>query len=453
MILSNNFMNAPLELDISVITLEDNINHTYCAKIKWEKDNRTPIGVAELIMPYDKKIESYWSKYSGIVVIHGHLNSKKNQDIQSLIYNLPQTISLNLKAQQNNKNIIQKEDKEKNKIHLQNDKYNYSYIGKVSRFKQVGKTFIVYLEDLGWKFLQKVPKEFRNSYIAGQSLDDAFQAICEFMGVDFAYSIEDLSQYNFSADGYSIEKNNQIIENTPSILKEWGKDNSQEEDNNIDENIDNNIGNNIDKSTIKALNDKTFENSGLIELENNKNKQNTNESQEQALNSQITNNLVNNDTTNPTNTNNKKEKIEQYQQEFDEKIKDLFIGNSLYNSDISNPVLNYDWITIEPKSITSENISTVGGVSGSSNPNNEENQNESNSEYDSTFGNTSSRAREKNGWINGQYYINGKIYLSKEYLNSLSPSEAWDKYLSGQGVYTDATLTKLHARAYWQPIK
>ena len=73
---------------------------------------------------------------------------------------------------------------------FRHDEYNYSFIGKVYRFKQIGQTFVIYLEDLGWKFVQKVPDEFRKTYIAGQTLDDAFQAICEFMGVDFAYSID-----------------------------------------------------------------------------------------------------------------------------------------------------------------------------------------------------------------------------------------------------------------------
>ena len=99
-------------------------------------------------------------------------------------------------------------------------------------------------------------------------------------------------------------------------------------------------------------------------------------------------------------------------------------------------------------------MSTVNGGVGSNN-NNSNNSNDSNSSNEdiSNFGNTSSRTREKNGWINGQYYIDGKIYLSDAYINSLSPSEAWAKYVNGQGIYRDATLNRLRARGYWQPIK
>lgn len=222
--------NMMLENDISVITVDDNINHTYCSKIRWDKDNFLPIGTAQLTMPYSKDIEQYWIKYSGIVVIHANLNSHTNSVIASQL-KVPDTISLNLKKYVDTEVDI---DDKKRTLRFKNDEYNYAFIGKISRFKQVGKTFIIYLEDIGWKFLQKVPQEFRNSYIANQSLDDAFQAICEFMGVDFAYSIEDLSEYNFAADGYSVQKDGEIIETVPTILTEW-VDNPEDDEEEDDE--------------------------------------------------------------------------------------------------------------------------------------------------------------------------------------------------------------------------
>ena len=75
----SNFLNVELENDISVITLDDGINHTNCSKIKWEKDNFLPLGTAQLIMPYSTDIEQYWIKYSGPVVIHANLNPKANK--------------------------------------------------------------------------------------------------------------------------------------------------------------------------------------------------------------------------------------------------------------------------------------------------------------------------------------------------------------------------------------
>ena len=371
----SNFQGIQLETDISIITLSDNISHTYCSKIKWDKDNYSTLGTAQLVMPYSKEIEAYWIKYSGAVVIHANLNFRPQSLTQATMYQMEDTLSLNMKNYQKNqqqeKEVTKKKDKKTNKIHLQNDYYNYSFIGKTARFKQVGKTFIVYLEDLGWKFVQKVPKEFRDSYIAGQSLDDAFQAICEFMGVDFAYSIEDLSEYNFSADGYSIEKDGQVIEDVPSILKEWKAETEDEEEGNETQ----------DESMGKSINQEGFESSGLQEYKN-KQKQSNNQSSN-SLNAQVTN-----QTNNQENQDNKveeqqqtpTEKIEKYQEEFDRKIKDLFIGNTFYDSNISDPILNYDWITIVPKAPVSTTTDTNTQDTNQNQENNQENNQSTNQE-------------------------------------------------------------------------
>ena len=373
----SNFQGVQLETDIAIITLDDNISHTYCSKIKWDKNNYTPLGTAQLTMPYSKEIESYWIKYSGAVLIHANLNSRQQSLTQAAMYNMPNTTSLNMQNYQKNqkeeKKVDKKKDEKTNKIHLQNDYYNYSFIGKTARFKQVGKTFIVYLEDLGWKFIQKVPKEFRDSYISGQSLDDAFQAICEFMGVDFAYSIEDLSGYTFSADGYSIEKDGQVIEDTPTILKEWGPNNDDEEDD--DEKTED------EKAADRLKDGAPFEASGLIDYVKNK-KLSTNQSSNQSnapLNTQVTNqNNQENTLTEEQQT--PSEKIEQYQEEFDDKIKDLFIGNTFYDSNISDPILNYDWITITPKAPTTTTADTSMQNTNQNQENNQENNQEDNKE-------------------------------------------------------------------------
>lgn len=351
----SNSLGVTLESDISVITLSDNINHTYCSKIKWEHDNYNIIGIAQLTMPYSEEVSEYWIKYSGPVVIHANLNPHKKNVIASTISS-SNGISLNLKKIVG---VDTEFDAAKQKLRFKNDNYNYAFIGKISRFKQVGKTFVVYLEDLGWKFQQKVPHTFRSQYIANQTLDNAFQAICEFIGVECAYSIEDLSQYNFAADGYSIEKDGQIVENVPTILEEWS--NKTEED---EEQTD-------DERQANALQDnQPFESSGLMEYKNKQQEsQQTSQSTNQSLNSAITNstnNQTNNDKDNEQNdTETLNQKILKFQQEFDDKIKDLFIGNTYYESNISEPIMNYNWITVVPKT----SAPTV-----TENPDNTENQ-------------------------------------------------------------------------------
>lgn len=364
--------NMMLENDISVITVDDNINHTYCSRIRWDKDNFLPIGTAQLTMPYSKDIGQYWIKYSGIVVIHANLNSHPNSVIASQL-KVPDTISLNLKKYVDTEVDI---NDKKRTLRFKNDEYNYAFIGKISRFKQVGKTFIIYLEDIGWKFLQKVPQEFRKSYIANQSLDDAFQAICEFMGVDFAYSIEDLSEYNFAADGYSVQKDGEIIEITPTILTEWIDNPEDDEEEDDEGGLDPDNG--FESETLKEVVDQQ-KNALRNQLSNNQSNKSLNA---QTTNSESVDNVIDNNTEEEQNTQSIQDKIEQYQQEFDDKIKDLFIGNTFYDSDTSNPVLNYNNITITPKVATSADSSSISNVEDESSSDNSES--DSNSETNSS---------------------------------------------------------------------
>ena len=319
----SNFSGIQLEMDIAVITLEDNMTHTYFSKFEWEKDNSTPIGMAKITMPYDEQTEKYWSNYHGTVVLHANLNDRPNRTFDDIA----------TRQQTQTAQIITDKTDDK-KIRLQNDEYNYSFIGKVHKIKQVGKNVIIYLEDLGWKFLQKVPDKFRKTYIAGQTLDNAFQAICEFMGIEFAYSIEDLSKYNFAADGYSIEKDGSVIEEVPTIFEEFKRDEEETEKTQEEQMADN-------------LNSQDFEAPGLIEVSQQISQQLSNQSQDKALNKINTNEGTN---TTPQEEIVENPKTEMFQEEFDRKIEDLFKGNTLYDSNVSSPILNYNWVTIQQAS-------------------------------------------------------------------------------------------------------
>lgn len=477
--------------DVSVITLDDNLQHNYFSSITWQKDNYLPIGTATMIMPYIDKVASYWQKYSGTVIISAKLSSQGlNTNSKDYFTNTVQAqhkkaiekakIIQAKKGEELSKEEQEKQDKKNNKELAQrfiNDNYNYSYIGKVSRFKQQGQKFVIYLEDLGWKFMQKVPKEFRETFIAGQYLDDAFQAICEFMGIEFAYSIEDLHECTFAPDGYSIQKDGETIEDVPSILREWGapeSDDEEDEDEDIandvvagkalgedakvnkytteqkKKNKNKNKKNNKSKNTNKNNKSKNTNKNN----KNNKTSQSTN-SNNSSLASSVTNDSQlpnsnatgNEDEENSENdTDSVQDKIDKYQEEFDLKVKDLFIGNTFYDSNLSDPILNYDWITIEPKvtntNATSSTMGAVGAGATSTNGNGSTN----NITGGRATSSLQSRDKVKNGWYNGQLYENNKIVLYSSYINSLGPAQAKAK-AQQTGTYTPDTLRRLRIRA------
>lgn len=362
-----------LNNSIGIITVDDNTVHKYFTHIWWEQDNDTPVGYAQAKTAYHPDILKYWATYNGMIVIHAQL--LKTEDDNKAITELPNT---SLKSKTIEKVKTEKKD---DKIEITNKEYNYSFIGHVYKVRQIGHNIIIKFNDLGWKFMQKVPMDFRKSYIAGQSLDDAFQAICEFIGVDFAYSIEDLSQYNFAADGYSIEKDGTIIEEVPSIFEEYKAPEEEEEEENLDENMAN------------GLTDGTNESGRLPQHSNNKRKtktqqantnktSNKNQNTNEALNATATNGENDEQSTEETDT--VEDKIEKYQEEFEDKIKNLFIGNTIYESNVTDAILNYDAITIEPKAVTSDTSTTGAASTSTSGTNNSGNSSDGNSGSESS---------------------------------------------------------------------
>lgn len=340
-----------LEAKINVVTLNDNLSHDYFSSIEWGKDNYSPIGIAKLECLYDPKIMSYWSTYKGTVIVNADLRNSTTK----------------------------------------NKPYNYSFIGKVNRFKQKGYNLIITLEDIGYKFLEKVPQDFRDNFIANQTLGDAFQAICEFLDVEFAYSIDDLEDFTFANDGFSIKKNGETIEEVNNIFKILGSNKQEEE---------------------SSLNSQTFENSGLI----NYNQKQTQQTTQQSLqNSSLASSSINsrNQIQNEVDNDKKKEKKDKYQKNFDKKIRDLFKGNVYYQSNIESNTHSYDNITIEPKdnninetnmSSTTPLISSVGSSNSVSNNNENNKSNKNNKTNENNISTTHSINKKQIEWIIDQYY-------------------------------------------------
>ena len=379
-----------MEVNTQVITLDDNLFHPYFVAIDVSKNNYSPIGTARIDTVYSPDILKYWQTYTGVVVISFEMKDFKKINTNSVQfheqYDLPQK--------------------------LQNDEYNYSFVGKVSKIKHKGKEIIIYCEDLGWKFLQKVPKEFRDTYIANQPIDQAFQAICEFLDIEFAYSIEDMKGYTFGADGYSIQKDGQTIENVETILSQW--ETKLEEEGEEDEN--------------EVLDDKYFENSALIELDN-KNKDN----EDYVKNDDKNDNKI-------IETTEDQDQLTEYQEEFEKKILDLFIGNKFYDSDLTSPILHYDHITVTPTANTNTTNNTNSITETNANEDANQTSDQTNNNTSNTNGSTLTAAEKRN-----------KKPLSMAYIRTLMPSHAAE--LAKQtDKYEPRTIKRLRRRAigaYW----
>ena len=364
-----------LQVNTQIVTLEDNLSHPYFSMISLSKNNSYPIGSAVLETPRVPQISKYWIKYKGAVVI-----SFSMEELNQTNTNTSEFLQSHQIKQYNSKKNKEK-DKEKKfkpKQRIKNEQYNYSFVGKVGKFKEKGNKIIIHFEDIGWKFLQKVPKEFRDTYISNQPLDQAFQAMCEFLGVEFAYSIEDLHEYSFGADGYSVQKDGQVIEDVETILSEWNTKTEEEEQE--------------DKDKNDELSDPKYENKNLIELDK------KNENNEKYIKKNNNDNKIN-DSASDT-----QEIVDKYQADFDQKILDLFIGNSYYESDVTSNVMNYDQISVTPTATAD----TSGTMSTTTNSNNNNKNNQTDGE---TFGQNLLAQAKGNAALTGIKFKNKKPSL------------------------------------------
>ena len=397
-----------MQIDAQIITLDDNLTHPYFSSIDMSKDNVSPIGICKIAAPYDNQILRYWNTYIGTIIISFNIKDIQHQNTNSLYF------------------LQEHELAER----ITNDEYNYSFICKISRVKHKGKTIIVYLEDLGWKFLQKVPREFRDAYIANQPVDKAFQAICEILGVEYAYSIEDLQEYTFGADGYSIQKDGQTIEEVETILSKWTtavEEVEEEEEGEENDPLDSNMN----------------ENPSLIEFDN-KNKNNSNYVRNEPK--------TNTDTSENEEEDEEKQKEEENEKlraEFEKKIINLFIGNSYYESRLTDNILNYDNITVTPVAPESSN-SDISQVDTNTDVNGDGVVNDQDAKQitQNLLNNSTSGIALRNVTL----VPSKKTALSYEQVNKMTVKEA-QKEAQKTDKYYHTTIVRLRAHAAWgRPI-
>lgn len=330
------------EMELTVITMTDGLKHDYFSYISWYKDNYSPLGTGRLVMALDSAPLKYWYNYHDVVVISAKLkNSKQNTNSKDYYKKIisertkNQATQKQTKYSKQQKETIMKIFKQK----ITDDECNFSFIGRVSEINKRGQKVIIELEDIGWKFMQHVPDDFRKKYIAGQTVDNAFQAMCEFMGVEFAYSLNALGEYSFGSDGFSIVKDSQTIEKVPNLLQEIQDDKTEV----------------MDASKITE----DVESAKLAKKQKKTSKKNEDSSDKSIASSAVNSKKQESSSGPSTNVEDAEEKLK-HAIDFESRIKDLFIGNTYYNSDLTNLTFDYGAITVQPK--TTSDSSTMKKV-------------------------------------------------------------------------------------------
>lgn len=151
--------------NIVVITADDNLIHNYFYDLDVSWDSSNCLSTAIIKMPkMDTENTNYWATYQGQLTIY---------------------IGYNFTFDYVNNNNFSNEQDAANSLSKYWDNSNIKpfFRGEVARIKEFQDDITIYVDSIGRRFQQKIPEEFRQSYIYNQNVRDAFQAICEFLGV------------------------------------------------------------------------------------------------------------------------------------------------------------------------------------------------------------------------------------------------------------------------------
>ena len=432
--------------DIAIITAEDNLIHNYFYSYETSWDASNCLQMAIIKMPkVNQENVNYWATYTGQLTIY--LGSNFVYD-----YVNKTTHTTEQKAAQS---LVKYWD---------NSKIKPYFRGEVDHIKEYQTSMSIYVKNIGSRFQQKMPDEFRQKFVYNQNVRDCFQAICEFLGVQYicppktvtdaaGEEIEDAATEN---DGTQNDVGKQVVNASKLVnaAKNAATNAAKKTTNNASQDNDtssSNIENNEDTSTT---------NTGITD-----NAVNDIINGYDDISFDANGSIVHGSTVIETSPDMAHTLVAMEEHPFEKYLDDEtgivekvnnFLNGEMFE-ELHNYVMDYGAITIEPKSTTTSDATVVPGAGATegTNSTSENNSLSGSGSVSSSFGNTSSRAREKNGWINGQYYINGKIYLSKAYINSLTPEQARQKRTGAYAnhTYTDDTMQKLLWRSLGTVLK
>ena len=142
---------------ILVVTKDDNIVHDYFHYFEcWWDANNCLSGVLLKMPKTEEENTNYWINYVGDIVVY--MGNSINTEV-----------------------ITNQSEKDGTYWDLQG-LYPF-FVGSTSRIKERQNDLEIYIDSIGRRFKSKIPDEFRQAFINNQNVRDAFQAICEFLGV------------------------------------------------------------------------------------------------------------------------------------------------------------------------------------------------------------------------------------------------------------------------------
>ncbi|MBR3208657.1 MAG: hypothetical protein IKF82_00155 [Bacilli bacterium] len=417
--------------NVIVHTVDDNLIHNYFHYFDLYWDAGDPMSSLILRFPKtDQDNTKYWITYTGEV--HVYIGPNVNKSSANNQEGTPATY-----------------------WDMQNMKPLFA--GEIGQIKEYIKELEIHVDSIGKRFKQKIPEEFRQSFINNQNVRDAFQAICEFLGVKYicpppteAPEDEEEETSEEAQDGTENDVSNQTnaekqmankaTKKAAEVLKKTqsntSSDNKTSSNNaNTGEEMDN-----TDQLDPEALNEEEVEapQNGYADVSFDAGGAITHASKVIETSPDMAETLM------------AMEEHPLMKYLTDETfvaadIKKLLSGE--FFDTVHNSTMNYDAISITPKTASSSemsSVSTPGDASGDSSGDSSEN--EGSSPVAGVPQPSSSAIAKHRSTSKGYTYKNGKRWLSDAYIKTLSLSHAAE-LAKRTNEFDPTTIKRLRRRA------
>ena len=171
-----------IENEILVLTRDDGLVHNYFHYFECYWDALDCLSTVILRFPKtDRETIGYWSKYQGDIYIYSGKNFSKARFESDEAYDIESISPI--------------------------------FVGQISHIREYYNQIEIYVHNIGSRFKQKIPEEFRNYYIFNQNVRDAFQAMCEFLGVKYICPPQNALQNESDAD-VKLQEESQVAGTT-----------------------------------------------------------------------------------------------------------------------------------------------------------------------------------------------------------------------------------------------
>lgn len=351
--------------NILVVSQQDNLTHNYFHYFDLYWDARDCQSNAILRMPKTTQENiNYWISYQGNVTVYFGNNIKSEFKDGDRYYD--------------------------------NENLSPVFTGEIGHVKEYYNQIEVQVISIGKRFKQKIPQEFREAFIYNQNVRDAFQAICEFLGVKFicppqTESAEDEEEESESAltDGNENNVSSKVkSENQMASIANKKVKKSKKKKKSTSKSKNNNKNNTKSVNTISDLSNSTASDSENAEEESEDDLTN-NEEIDTPQNGYAdiafdsAGYITHGSTVIETSPDMAETLMAMDEHPFEkytedetgivEDIKRLMAGELF--EELHNNVMDYDAITIEPKAAPSSEMGAVdGAVNGAANTNTNNNQ-------------------------------------------------------------------------------